>query len=374
VRYGGCHLVLVKTDEVARPDNSARGLPHNEFIAQMRGVAVLVVVLMHYVGCFPMNFVPPPLRNNGYYGVALFFAISGFLITSNLLVRYGDLASISLRDFYVTRAARILPCLTLAVVPLSAITLATSLRGFVFPSGLSVSGAIGHILTLRFNRYYIEGAMAASAWAVLWSISIEELFYLVYPLVAVAVRRENLLIAVLMIVIVHGPISRLKSDGLLTYFGSFDLMDMGALAAIAAHRIRSLPERVAFGLKWSGASIALGTYLFLGPQPYMAIGPSLLAFGASLMLFANQTRQSAPSQRRTLLGSIGSTSYEIYLFHVMFFLLLPQVFPKASGASAYVLLAVSLALLYAICISIARWFSKPLNRTIRSRWLRSATV
>lgn len=344
------------------------GIPHNEFIAQMRGVAVLVVVLMHYAGGSQASYAALSFINNGYYGVAMFFAISGFLITSNLLFRYGDLASISLRDFYITRAARILPCLTLAVVILSAISLTTNIDGFVFPPGLSVSGAIGHILTLRFNRYYIEGAMGASAWAVLWSISIEELFYLAYPVVAILARSEKALIAILLIVIIHGPFSRLKSDGLLTYLGSFDLMDMGALAAICAHRIRQLPRGITFGIKWLGISAVLGTYLFLDPGNYMVTGPSLLAFGASLMLFASRVKMPRTAQKRTILGSIGSISYEIYLFHMAFFILLLHILPMLWAVSPYVVLAMSLTILYAICIAISRGFSMPLNTAIRERF------
>src|SRR5260370_35086544 len=125
-----------------------KGLPHNEFIAQLRGVAALVVALMDYCYCFPIWFASLGFIGNGYYGVALFFAISGFLITSNMLARYGDLGSINLREFYVMRAARIIPCLGLAVAFFSTVALTTNIGGFVFEGDLSIGGAIEHVLTL----------------------------------------------------------------------------------------------------------------------------------------------------------------------------------------------------------------------------------
>ena len=146
-------------------------LPHNEFIAQLRGVAVLVVVLMHYALCFPISYIRFDFVANGYYGVSLFFVISGFLITGNFLARFGKLATINVADFYVMRGARILPCLAFLLVILSAISRSTNIGGFVFKPPLSVTGAVESVLTLRFNRYYVEGAFNTLAWAVLWSIS-----------------------------------------------------------------------------------------------------------------------------------------------------------------------------------------------------------
>src|SRR3981081_1854314 len=171
-------------------------MPHNEFIAQLRGVAVLVVVLLHYAMCFPIGYASVWFVGNGYYGVVLFFTISGFLITTNMLRRYGTVASVSLRDFYVMRAARILPPLALVTAILSAISLFSNTKGFMFEPGLTVGGAIEYLLSLRFNQYYALGAAMTMAWAVLWSISVEEAFYLVYPLAAIVLQLEKLLVAV----------------------------------------------------------------------------------------------------------------------------------------------------------------------------------
>ena len=361
-------------------------MPHNEFIAQLRGVAVLVVVLMHYTYSFPISYASASFAGNGYYGVAMFFTISGFLITTNLLRAYGDVASVSLRDFYVKRAARILPCLALVTAILSAISLLSNTRGFVFQLNLSVGQAIEYLLTLRFNQYYVLGASLTLAWAVLWSISVEEAFYLVYPICAIVVRSEKLLLAVLCTVALAGPYVRWNgclfgyygpqvgwNANLLAYLGCFDLMDIGAIAAIAAYRWPDgIPRSYVPYLKAAGAVLALSAYLFLKVKEHPALGPSLVGIGAAVMLYAASCPGETGPQRSTLLGRTGSLSYEIYLFHAIIQLLLMLVLPRPSGVAAYVVCAAVMTVTYLVSAGVARIFSRPLNSWIRLWFLRDA--
>jgi peptidoglycan/LPS O-acetylase OafA/YrhL len=361
-------------------------MPHNESIARLRGVAVLVVVLMHYIYCFPISYASASFVSNGYYGVVMFFTISGFLITTNLLRRYGDVASVSLRDFYVMRAARILPCLALVTAILSAISLLSNASGFVFKSNLSVGEAIEYLLTLRFNQYYVLGASLTLAWAVLWSISVEEAFYLVYPFCAIVLRSEKLLFAVLCTVTLAGPYVRWNGclfgsygpqvgwdANLFAYVGCFDLMDIGAIAAIAACRWPDgIPRNYVPFLKAAGAVLALFAYLFLKVREHPALGPSLVGIGAAAMLYAASCPGETGPRRSTLLGRTGSLSYEIYLFHAIIQLLLMQVLPRPSGVGAYVVCAAVMAVTYLVSAGVARVFSRPLNRWIRFRFSRDA--
>jgi peptidoglycan/LPS O-acetylase OafA/YrhL len=71
----------------------------------------------------PVDLSAAPFIASGYYGVSLFFAISGFLITTNILRRSGAVGSVNVTDFYVMRAARILPSLTLLIVLLSGLAI-----------------------------------------------------------------------------------------------------------------------------------------------------------------------------------------------------------------------------------------------------------
>jgi peptidoglycan/LPS O-acetylase OafA/YrhL len=122
-------LQLMVWAAAVRPWLGRPNLPHNEFIAQLRGIAVLMVVMLHCSGF--------PLFASGGYGNAIFFAISGFLITGNILDRYGSLAAIDIREFYRMRAGRILPCLVLLLALLSTLSL-MNVPGFIFPASSSL--------------------------------------------------------------------------------------------------------------------------------------------------------------------------------------------------------------------------------------------
>jgi peptidoglycan/LPS O-acetylase OafA/YrhL len=349
-------------------------LPHNEFIAQLRGISVLMVVVLHYTHGFPISYSAIEAIGNGYYGVMFFFTISGFLITGNLLSRYRTVASTNLREFYVMRAARILPCLALVLVVLSLISLLTKdIDGFVFLPGFNVAGAVAHVLTLTFNHYYAAGASSAMAWAVLWSISIEETFYVAFPIVAILLRREQLLITVLCILIASGLLARHSGD-LVAYFGCFDVIDIGVLAAIVARRLSGrVPRRTLRLMQLMGAALAFGTYAFLNIGAHYVIGATLAGLGCAMMLFSSQLLQGKPA-KPTFLGNIGSMSYEIYLFHMAIQALLVHFLPSPSGATQYVTFALVMAITYFVCAGIANGFSRPLNRWIRDRFAKSRAL
>jgi peptidoglycan/LPS O-acetylase OafA/YrhL len=124
---------------------------------------------------------------SGYYAVLIFFVISGFLIASITLRRWGSLAAIDVKAFYRLRVARIAPCLVLLLGVLSCLHVA-GVSGYVIdPARSSLGRAIFAALTFHFN--YLEGTRGylPGAWDVLWSLSIEEAFYAHVP--RVCVRR-----------------------------------------------------------------------------------------------------------------------------------------------------------------------------------------
>src|ERR1700691_3395737 len=94
----------------------------------LRGLAIFFVLMNHVnmrllIGKVPYGHALPrqvldSLVWNGQYGVQIFFAVSGFLITSTSLRRWGSLARLSVRDFYALRVARIVPLLLLLLVVL----------------------------------------------------------------------------------------------------------------------------------------------------------------------------------------------------------------------------------------------------------------
>jgi len=190
----------------------------NAGIDLLRGLSVLLVVLHHINLRFALNhydvanLLPKPLARvvfwTGYQSVIVFFVISGFLITSLSLRRWSSLRNIDARAFYVLRFARIFPCLVALIAVLSLMHFA-GVPDFVFdPAKASLGRAIVAALTFHFN--WLEGTRGymPGSWDVLWSLSIEEAFYVAFTLVCLVVRREALLVVLLLALIAVGPFVR----------------------------------------------------------------------------------------------------------------------------------------------------------------------
>jgi peptidoglycan/LPS O-acetylase OafA/YrhL len=131
----------------------------------LRAVAILIVIASHV---FHSN---PKVAALGHMGVLIFFALSGYLITARLLVEYRSSGRISLRDFYLRRAFRILPP---ALVYLGVLALLSTL-GLVICSGPAIRSA------LFFYTNYIDVGLNGWRAGHFWSLSVEEHFYLLWP-------------------------------------------------------------------------------------------------------------------------------------------------------------------------------------------------
>jgi peptidoglycan/LPS O-acetylase OafA/YrhL len=137
----------------------------------LRAVAVLIVVVAH---AGYGHFVP------GGLGVTIFFFLSGYLITTLLLREYDSTGEIGIRNFYLRRLFRLFPPLLLILTIAYALTIAGLLQG-----GISVNGALAQIF--YFANYYFlffdPGNTTPQGTVVLWSLAVEEHFYIFYPLI-----------------------------------------------------------------------------------------------------------------------------------------------------------------------------------------------
>ncbi len=168
-------------------DANARGgrptLGHIRGLDGIRALSVLAIIAFHT----GLNSVP-----GGFYGVDSFFVLSGFLITSLLLKEWNGSGTIRLRRFWAGRARRLLPALFLLVAVIG-IVLA------VLPSVLQTPHLLGDAVSTVFyfsNWYSIHGGVTyftlssqPSPLLHTWSLAIEEQFYLVWPLVVLAVLK-----------------------------------------------------------------------------------------------------------------------------------------------------------------------------------------
>ena len=192
-------------------------LPRNHGIDSLRGLAILLVVL-HHMGLrialkstALADLLPARVLNafnyNGYEAVFVFFVISGFLIASHALARYGRLAQIDVRAFYVRRATRIVPCLVLLVAVLALLDGLGAKDYVIDREGQSLGRAIVAAFGLHLNWYEGATGYLPGNWDVLWSLSIEETFYLGFPLLCLSVRSERLLAIVLVALVLVLPFS-----------------------------------------------------------------------------------------------------------------------------------------------------------------------
>lgn len=182
--------------------NPTRSWTRLDGVDLLRALAIFFVLMNHvnirllHAKVPYLKGLPPQLVNslvwNGQFGVQIFFAVSGFLITSTTLRRWGSLAQVSVRDFYLLRFARIAPLLLLLLTVLSALHLA-HFSDFVVPSKTGGLGrALVAALTFHVNVLEARHGYLPGNWDIIWSLSVEEMFYLFFsPRLLPAWSRET---------------------------------------------------------------------------------------------------------------------------------------------------------------------------------------
>lgn len=223
-----------------------------------------------------------------------------------------------------------------------------------------------NVLALRYNHYYQHDGSHMVVPSILWSLSIEEVFYVVYPATAKLARHTAVLVAVLLAVVAAAIWHR--RGGLNTiydYLGCFDGIALGALAALAVNRVgRSVRRPAAWAVMLAGIALVGGTYATLKIDDHYNLGPLLIGSGTALILFASQcapfvdTRQSPYDP----LAYLGRLSYEIYLFHMVIFALLGSIIVPRYPALVF---AVAILCVVTVSDALARFYAEPLNRWLR---------
>lgn len=359
----------------------------NLSIDMLRGVCILLVMLLHYSLTYRLQFSPlqawvsvPVLRTiflNGNYGVSVFFVISGFLITSNILARYGSLADIRIVHFYKLRFFRLYPSVVLALAIITALGLSGWESFANKPEQGDAFFLVANLSVLTFWHNILMEAVGYFNYAmnIYWSLSVEEVFYLLYPLVLVVARTRWSLFVLAVLGIVVGPLYRgLHSDDELYFmYGNLACVDMlvyGCAAAVAARDIVLSPiaRRVLAVLSF----IAMGWVYMRGIGGNEAFGATQLGLAAAVFLVA--VSRLSPSRLTYRLGRplawLGAHSYELYLFHIVVLGIQRNLWPKAEMTPEWKLpmLAVFILLSAALAWLVARFYGDPLNRGLRRRY------
>ncbi|ENV60569.1 acyltransferase family protein [Acinetobacter soli] len=360
----------------------------------LRGVAIILVLLHHFNIPYKLHdtwlgisVLGEPLSalvaRNGNYGVTLFFVISGFLITQHTLSREGHLSKINIRNFYLRRIARIVPCLVLLI---SIVTLLGSfgLQPFLnqAPIGIEVSYRLTVFAALTFwmNLLIIEYGWINYALGVLWSLSVEEVFYLAFPLLCLILGRNKLKLFVLFLIsiIVYAPYFRFLHAGeesgayLYHYFSSFDGIAIGCLTALLAQKI-SIRFRNIQLVIFIVIALMIALYGYAPIKEVSTWSISVFALLSAVLIFYSIQPQQAKNLTffSKILVWIGQRSYEMYLFHLIVLGLIKVMYiPKTTLPDQKImLLIVFLIVTFILSWLIEKYYSSPLNQKIRDKWV-----
>lgn len=348
-------------------------IPHVDALDGLRGVAVAGVLLFH-----------GGRLTGGYLGVDLFFVLSGFLITSLLLVEGHDRGHVGLGGFWARRARRLLPALAglLVGIALYSVFIAepgelSRIRG----DALSTLAYFANWHAIGSGRDYWALFTAPSPLEHSWSLAIEEQFYLVWPLVFVGLlawwkRRTPqavLVVALLGAVVSTGLMLVLydSSSPNRVYFGT-DTRATGillgaALAAVLAIKgpVRSRAARV--GLEVAGfagaITLAIAWSRLDGESTTLYRGGFLVCGVAAVLVIAAVMHPEQLVLGRVLgwrpLCLLGIISYGLYLWHWPVDIVLDA---DRTGIDGWPLFALQTAVAIAIAVVSYRWLERPIRR------------
>ena len=370
------------------PDARSASPAYRPDIDGLRGVAVLAVVAYH---AFP-HAVP-----GGFVGVDVFFVISGFLISSQLFDSAAD-GTFSFRDFYVRRLRRLVPAL-LIVLAATAVLGWFALTPDEFASlrtHLAASTFFGNNLLLWSEAGYFDGPSELKPLLHLWSLGIEEQFYLVWPLLVWAAwRHGRVLVGAIATIAVVSFLLNLflvsRGRAVAAFFlptSRFWELAAGALLAALARPVRVVSAQppsttrtlasllglamivVSVGVlnretPAAEATSALWSASAAGYPGWWALAPTL---GTVLIVWAGLSSWS----NATLLGSrllvaIGLVSYPLYLWHwpLLAFMNITELREVPSWFK-FTAIALSLGLAWLTYV----WIEQPIRRsvTVRTPW------
>ncbi len=343
----------------------------------LRGVSILAVMSYH-IG----------LIRGGFLGVDIFFVLSGFLITTLLTDECSRSGSISLGKFYMRRALRLLPVLVVLAIACDFATVVFA-RMYLPPEAF-VPVVFGMAYASLVVLFYVANWVMISGqtlWILghTWSLSIEEQFYLLWPLCLLAllkwIRHRGLILSFLAfgiaasllwrisLVRAHAPVTRV-------FFGldtRFDELLVGCIVGVlASWGLLATSRRpqllLAAGAAAGAAILAVLLWRAVWREPAMLQGGVTVAAVSAGMLIADMVARPSGWLARALgrepLVGIGRISYGLYLWH----------FPIVYGCGALAVdgtppdfprAALAIGLTFLVAVASYRWVERPMLRLKR---------
>jgi peptidoglycan/LPS O-acetylase OafA/YrhL len=285
-------------------------MPYISAIDGLRAVAILIVLLSHLTGG---KWIP------GGFGVTLFFFISGYLITSLLIFEIRHTGTINIPAFYIRRVRRLAPASVAMVCVIAAI--------YWVAFGEWWSAELVAALLYFMNYYQLSGAPAPLPLGTLWSLAIEEHFYLIFPLVVLTfLKFRSKFFAALVMMCAVTLIWRtvLVYQGAVeyrTYIASDTRIDsilLGCILATAIDlKINLLWAKSRVALLVAGAAIllsfAIRNHAFRETVRYTVQGLAITPF--FLAVLTREYRLLQQFLEHPISTWIGKISYSLYLWH-----------------------------------------------------------
>lgn len=347
------------------------------YLASLDGVRALAIILV-LAYHFNISFF-----KGGFIGVDIFFVLSGYLITSKLLQEWQKHKEINLKVFWIKRIRRLMP----AVITLISVTLIVCL--LLFPDVFKKSWQDGVASLFYVSNWwyiikevpYFESFGIPSPFKHLWSLAIEEQFYLIWPLVFVGLlkllkKRQHVLKVILGSALVsavlmaflyspenidrvyYGTDTRLLTLAVgcsLAFVWPYYYLESG-ISEFARNVIDSIGIVSLVGLLVIATTVNSGhPFLYYGGFLLVAILSGLL-----LATLVHPDSQMGMLFSRPWLVWLGKRSYSIYLWHFPVIVLTTPI--KTSGTLHPLLILLQTALTLVLAIVSYEWLEEPIRR------------
>ena len=333
----------------------------------LRAVAVLAVILFH---------ASPRALPGGFIGVDIFFVISGFLI-SGILFREAERQSVSLADFYVRRIRRIVPALSLVLLAVAALGwLALTNSDFKeLQAHVAAGAAFVSNFVLWREAGYFDAPARFKPLLHLWSLGIEEQFYLFWPpivLICSLWRWPMARVAAAIVVISFGLNIYVSSTSPVTaFYMPFTRMWELLFGALVA----AWQPRGSAWSSWAGAALLVTALVVItdgGAYPgWLALLPTLGA--AALIAAGPDTAINKYVLGNRAMVAIGLISYPLYLWHwpLLSFLQIAE-----AGAPTNSLKVMAVLLAFVLAAATYLLVERPIRRSMSTRtpWRISAVA
>lgn len=285
----------------------------------LRSIAVLSVFIFHF---------NPKLLSGGFVGVDIFFAISGFLITSIILNDMGG-GNFSLSKFYQRRIARIAPAFF--VVLFATMVCGAFLYSAQDFSSLGVNGAAAALSALNmkliFQGNYFDASSDAQPLLHYWSLAVEEQFYLIFPIYLIALIKISSKPIAVTIVMAAVSFALCVITTLIHPTFAFYLLPTRAWELLAGSSLAlfmrgggSVDRLRTPGVAWAGPFLILISFLLIGEGENFPGWMAMLPVLGSILTLAAVTGENRENILQFLLSRkipvfLGKRSYSLYLWH-----------------------------------------------------------